>query len=121
MEDDPKRPERTTSAAKEIDPDKLSRARSLKAEFDRAKAAHEHTSQEKERGITKGRRHAPAPKPQMRPTLPGTRAVDRQAFKENQTKEDKLARAQQLQQHLDRAKQRSVLDRNKDNDKDHER
>lgn len=114
MADDPQKPERTTSAAKEHVPDALSRARSLKQEFDHAKSAAdkslEHQSPDKAKV-----QHAPAPQQHLRPSGPTRKAVDRDVFNDQQAKE--RTRAQALYKDLQiRSKQQKMLDLDKDKD-----
>lgn len=87
MPDDPAKPPRSTSFAKELDDKALL---SIQEIFARAV-----TGQEQERGNpgqppAKG--HAPAPIPDLRPAGPIARAVDRAADSERQDREDRRAR-----------------------------
>jgi hypothetical protein len=99
----PKDPERTTSAAKTIDPDALSRARSIKAQFERAATGRQHTLDRAQPDKAKPtQRHAPASQQHLRLQGPVRRAVDRPIFKQDQAKEDQRARE------INEARQRSA-------------
>jgi hypothetical protein len=118
MADDQK-PKRTTSFAKEIDPDE--HARSLKAEFDRAKEATERSREQQQ---TQQRRpHAPRNEPHLRPGGVQQRRVDQKIDRELLTKADRDAQAlndavetsrkQQKQLDLDNERQKDRDDRDR--------
>ncbi len=124
MADDPQKPERTTSAAKHLQPDALSRARTLKQEFDRAKAAPEKSlEQQQSRDKAQPAKVAPAPQQHLRPQSPGLRrAVDKPLHNEQLAKVDKQSRAidkdkaQQLKELYQKNERRGDKDHDKDND-----
>lgn len=98
-----KDPERTTSAAKKFDPDALSRARSIKAQFERAATGRQNTLDRAQSDQAKPtQRHMPAPQQHLRPEGPARQAVDRRVFKQDQAKEDQRARE------INEARQRSA-------------
>lgn len=124
MADDPQKPERSTSAAKHLQPDALSRARSLKQEFDRAKSSADKTLEQQQSRDTKQPAKAqPAPQQHLRPQSPGLRrAVDRPLLNEQLAKVDKQSRgidkdgAKQLKELYQKHERRADKDHDKDND-----
>ena len=117
MADDPQKPERTTSAAKEHLPDALSRARSLKQEFDHAKSATDKTPEQEKSGTA-----IPPPrtrKPQLLHEPKGPMGIAGARLVEPARQAREEARAKALNQALnDRAKQQKMLDLDKDKDKE---
>jgi len=117
---------RSTSFAKTVndlvhEESALDRARALKAEFDRAKNAHEHSPEkEKTRQTqeTASLSHAPVPEPHLRPDGSQIRrAVDRQIDKEKQVKAG--ARPKALSDaYKARFNQHKILNPDRDRDKD---
>ncbi|MGC2468004.1 MAG: hypothetical protein WA517_22630 [Candidatus Acidiferrum sp.] len=117
---------RSTSFAKTVDDlvhqeNALDRARALKAEFDRAKNAHEHSPEkEKTRQTqeTAGLSHAPVPEPHLRPDSQIRRAVDRQIDKEKQAKAGANPKAVRDAYKARFNQQHKMLRRDHDRDKD---
>ena len=117
---------RSTSFAKTVndlvhEESALDRARALKAEFDRAKNAHEHSPEkEKTRQTqeTASLPHAPVPEPHLRPDGSQIRrAVDRQIDKEKQAKAGGRPKAVS-DAYKARFNQHKTLNRDHDRDKD---
>jgi hypothetical protein len=108
-----------TSHAKSVDLDyqknDLDRALKLKQQFDRAKAAHDKSLEEKARDSGRVEGHAPRAQQHLRPQGPTRVPVDREIDKEQHSKEDQRARA------LENQKKLMALEKQRDRDNEKER